>query len=75
MLLLSGTKDQFAMKELLDGVVAKLGDRAELHWIEGGDHSFNTRQGKDALVKTYDEAIEILDTWLRTHSLSSPRTV
>jgi uncharacterized protein len=69
MLFLSGTKDQFAKKELLDGVVSKLGDRAELHWIEGGDHSFNTRQGKDALVKTYDEAMEILDTWLRTHSV------
>ena len=69
MLFLSGTKDQFAKKELLDGVVSKLGDRAELHWIEGGDHSFNTRQGKDALVKTYDEAIETLDIWLRTHSV------
>jgi len=68
MLFLSGTKDQFAKKELLDGVISKLGDRAELHWIEGGDHSFDTRQGKDALVKTYDKAIETLDIWLRTHS-------
>ena len=69
MLFLSGTKDQFAEKELLDGVVSKLGDRAELHWIEGGDHSFNTRQGKEALVKTYDEAIETLDSWLKAHSV------
>ena len=68
MLFLSGTKDQFAKRELLDGVVSKLGDRAEIHWIEGGDHSFNTRQGKDALVKTYDEALETLDNWLRTNS-------
>ena len=65
MLFLSGTKDQFAKRELLEGVVSKLGDRAEIHWIEGGDHSFNTRQGKDFLVKTYDEALETLDTWLR----------
>ena len=68
MLFLSGTKDQFAKRELLDGVVSKLGDRAEIHWIEGGDHSFNTRQGKEALVKSYDEAIETLDIWLRTNS-------
>ncbi len=68
MLFVSGTKDQFARKELLDVVVSKLGDRAEIHWIEGGDHSFNTRQGKDALVKTYDEAIDALDIWLRTNS-------
>ena len=68
MLFLSGTKDQFAKRELLEGVVLKLGDRAEIHWIEGGDHSFNTRQGKDVLVKTYDEALETLDTWLRAKS-------
>jgi len=68
MLFLSGTKDQFAKRELLDAVVSKLGARAEIHWIEGGDHSFNTRQGKDALVKTYDEALETLDNWLRTNS-------
>lgn len=70
MLFLSGTKDQFAKKELLAGVVSKLGDRAEIHWIEGGDHSFNTRGGKDALVKTYDEALETLDTWVQNR----PRT-
>ena len=68
MLFLSGTKDQFAKRELLEGVVSKLGDRAEIHWIEGGDHSFNTRQGKDVLVKTYEEALETLDTWLRVKS-------
>ena len=68
MLFLSGTKDQFAKRELLDAVVSKLGARAEIHWIKGGDHSFNTRQGKDALVKTYDEALETLDNWLRTNS-------
>ena len=68
MLFLSGTKDQFAKKELLDEVVTKLGDRAEIHWIEGGDHSFNTHQGKESLANTYNEAIETLDTWLKTHN-------
>jgi len=68
MLFISGTKDQFAKKELLDGVVSKLGDSAEIHWIEGGDHSFNTGQGKDVLLKTYDGALETLDTWLRAHT-------
>jgi len=73
MLFLSGTKDQFAKKELLDGVVAKLGERAEIHWIEGGDHSFNTRQGKDALAKIYDDAMETIDSWVKAHS--QPRLV
>lgn len=69
MLFLSGTKDQFAKKELLDDVVSKLGDRAEIHWVEGGDHSLNTGQGKEALAKTYAEAIETLDSWVRAHSV------
>lgn len=68
MLFLSGTKDQFAKKELLDQVVAKLGNRAKLQWIEGGDHSFNTRQGKDALAKIYSGAMETLDFWVKAHS-------
>ena len=67
MLFLSGTNDQFAKRELLEGVVSKLGGKAEIHWIEGGDHSFDTRHGKDALVKTYGEALETLDAWLRAH--------
>lgn len=68
MLFISGTKDQFAKKELLDQVVSKLGDKAKIDWIEGGDHSYNTRQGKDAQAKIYTEAMEILDSWVRAHS-------
>ena len=68
MLFISGTKDQFAKKELLDQVVSKLGDKAKIDWIEGGDHSYNTRQGKDAQSKIYSEAMETLDSWIRAHS-------
>jgi predicted alpha/beta-hydrolase family hydrolase len=68
MLFISGTKDQFAKRDLLAGVVSKLGDKAELYWIEGGDHSFNTSQGKDVLLKTYDETLGTLDAWVRAHS-------
>jgi uncharacterized protein len=46
MLFLQGTADPFAQHELLARVVTKLGDRAELHPIEGGDHSFNVRGRK-----------------------------
>lgn len=67
MLFLSGTKDQFAKKDLLAHVVEKLGSRAQIQWIEGGDHSFNTRQGKEAQTRIYGEAIETLDNWVRAH--------
>ena len=43
MLFLEGTRDPFATPELLDAVIAKLGDRASLVSIDGGDHSFNVR--------------------------------
>jgi predicted alpha/beta-hydrolase family hydrolase len=46
MLFLHGTGDPFARSELLTKVVRKIGDRATLEEIEGGDHSFNVRGRK-----------------------------
>jgi len=48
MLFLQGTRDEFAQIDLLQQVVKGLGDRATLHLIEEGDHSFNVpkRTGK-----------------------------
>lgn len=43
MLFLQGTRDPFAKPELLDKVIDKLGDRATLERVEGGDHSFRVR--------------------------------
>jgi len=40
MLFLQGTRDDFAGLDLLRPVVARLGKRATLHLVEGGDHSF-----------------------------------
>jgi predicted alpha/beta-hydrolase family hydrolase len=43
MLFLQGTADPFAGWDLLTGVVDRLGQRATLHPVEGGDHSFRVR--------------------------------
>jgi uncharacterized protein len=43
MLFLQGTADPFARLELLERVVAKLGDRATLVRFEGAGHSFEVR--------------------------------
>src|SRR5881275_1228069 len=40
MLFLQGTRDDFADLQLLRPVVNRLGERATLHVVEGGDHSF-----------------------------------
>jgi uncharacterized protein len=46
MLFLEGTADPFANRDVLARVIRKLGDRATLLEIEGGDHSFNVRGRK-----------------------------
>ena len=40
MLFLQGDRDEFADLKLLRPVVKRLGERATLHLVEGGDHSF-----------------------------------
>ena len=43
MIFVEGTRDVFATPDLLAGVIAKLGVRATLISIDGGDHSFNVK--------------------------------
>jgi len=43
-LFLQGTRDEFAQLDLLQQVVGRLGKRATLHLIEGGDHSFKVKK-------------------------------
>jgi predicted alpha/beta-hydrolase family hydrolase len=40
MLFVEGTRDAFARWDLLEALLASLGDRARLFRVEGGDHSF-----------------------------------
>jgi uncharacterized protein len=51
MLFIQGTRDSLATFELISGVVAKLGPRARLHAVEGGDHSFRVRGAKRSDVE------------------------
>jgi len=41
MLFLQGTRDDFADLTLLKPLIKRLGQRATLHLVEGGDHSFH----------------------------------
>jgi len=43
MLFLEGTRDPFADPDVVERVLRRLGDRADLIEIDGGDHSFNVR--------------------------------
>jgi hypothetical protein len=44
MLFVQGTRDAIARWDLLEGLLARLGDRVSLHRIEDGDHSFAVRK-------------------------------
>ncbi len=65
MLFVSGTRDSFARKDLLERVVAKIGPNAQLHWIENGDHSLKTSASKGNDPKGTSEALTTLVRWLQ----------
>src|SRR3989442_1187464 len=46
MLFLQGTRDDFADLTLLKPLIKRLGQRATLHLVEGGDHSFHVLSGR-----------------------------
>jgi predicted alpha/beta-hydrolase family hydrolase len=65
MLFLQGTRDEFADLELLRPVLERLGERATLALVEGGDHSFHVlkRTGRtDAAV--FDELVGTIARWV-----------
>ena len=44
MLFVSGTRDALAQRDLMADVVAGLGHRATLHWLEDADHGYRARK-------------------------------
>jgi predicted alpha/beta-hydrolase family hydrolase len=68
MLFVQGTRDDFARLDLLEPVIARLGDRATLHRVEGGDHSFGVRRrdGRDP-GEVERELFAAVTGWLDAH--------
>lgn len=66
MLFLQGTRDALAYLDLLEPIVASLGERATMHTIEGADHSFHVPKGSgrnDAIVRA--ELADVVANWMR----------
>ena len=61
MLFLQGSRDDFARLDLLQSVLVGLGDRATLHLVDGGDHSFKVRGRTPADV--IGELAEVVADW------------
>ena len=71
MLFLSGTRDGFAKRELLDKVLVKIGPTARVQWIENGDHSFKIPDAKTGDPDGAHQALSALVEWLDSLPLES----
>lgn len=59
MLFLSGTRDGLADRGLLTGVVAGLGARARLHWLDTADHGYKVlKRSRRVELDVFDEMAE-----------------
>jgi uncharacterized protein len=67
MLFLQGTRDPFARPDLLEQTVGRLGDRATLHPVEGGDHSFRIRGAPKDDLGTGRSLGEIAGRFVNSH--------
>ncbi|HWC72926.1 MAG TPA: alpha/beta family hydrolase [Gemmatimonadales bacterium] len=61
MLFLQGTRDEFAQLDLLRQVIRGLGERATLHLVQDGDHSFKVPKKKTGKTEA-DVMNELADT-------------
>jgi uncharacterized protein len=70
MLFVQGTRDAFARPDLLASVLGGLGDRATLHSIEDGDHSFAVpRRTGRAPAQIESEVASAITSWLAARGL------
>jgi hypothetical protein len=71
MLFLQGTRDALADLDLLRPVCERLGGRATLHVVDGGDHSFKVlkRSGRDG-EEVLDELADAVAAWTRARTWS-----
>lgn len=63
MLFLQGTRDEFARRELLTGVVSRLTPRATLHEVEGGDHSFKIPRTRGTEADVLRDLVATITSW------------
>jgi predicted alpha/beta-hydrolase family hydrolase len=66
MLFVEGTRDSLADLDQITGVCARLGKRAKLHVVDGGDHSFKVlkRSGRDP-ADVMEEIVQAVASWVK----------
>ena len=66
MLFVQGTRDSLADLDQIMGVCARLGKKATLHVVDGGDHSFKVlkRSGRDP-ADVVEEVVQTIALWVK----------
>ncbi len=65
MLFLSGTRDTLARLDLLEPLLAALGDRATLHLLHTADHGYKVlKRTRNSTEDVFDEMARVIDAWL-----------
>jgi len=66
MLFLSGTRDDMADAALLEAVVAGLGARARLHWLDTADHGYRVlKRSRKVKEDVFDELAAVAAAFMR----------
>jgi uncharacterized protein len=68
MLFVSGTRDPYAEPRVLRSILSELGAKAQVHWVEGTDYSFDKHKGKEIYAKTLQEIVETIAKWANSES-------
>lgn len=67
MLFLQGPRDALAKPELLLPIIKKLGSKADVHMVEGADHSFKVLKRSDRTqADVIEELIEVAGAWMKS---------
>ncbi len=65
MLFVQGSRDVFGTADELKAIVKKLGARATLHVVEGGDHSLKVSKSVGSQQEVYESVQDEIARWLK----------
>ena len=64
-LCLSGTRDGLCRRDLMEAVLARVGPRFRMHWLEGADHSWHVLKSSGRTdAEVLEEAGRAAEDWL-----------
>ena len=64
-LCLSGTRDGLCRRDLMEAVLARVGPRFQMHWLEGADHSWHVLKSSGRTdADVLEEAGRAAEEWL-----------